>query len=170
MAKAVVSTQFVLIFLLTCRKVTHAVKCFSCCVITSLKFAMYGPIVSHFCLQEMLVRRVCHITKPSCIVITRRSYYIITHFHKSTYYEDKNWHFFSRPAIDLSLAWFSIQLCAFMTDVWLSRRVPRLCSRIFWWVVKMVYPKVSGLSHNEIYAYNIHSLRSNTKGYGGKTQ
>jgi hypothetical protein len=33
-----------------------------------------------------------------------------------------------------------------------------------------VYPKVSGLSHNEIYAYNNeHSLRSNTKGYGGKT-
>jgi hypothetical protein len=34
----------------------------------------------------------------------------------------------------------------------------------------MVYPKVSGLSHNEIYAYNNrHSLRSNTKGYGDKT-
>jgi hypothetical protein len=33
-----------------------------------------------------------------------------------------------------------------------------------------VYPKVSGLNHNEIYAYNNkHSLRSNTKGYGGKT-
>jgi hypothetical protein len=33
-----------------------------------------------------------------------------------------------------------------------------------------VYPKDSGLSHNEIYAYNNkHSLRSNTKGYGGKT-
>jgi len=33
-----------------------------------------------------------------------------------------------------------------------------------------VYPKVSGLSHNEIYAYKIkHSLRSNTMGYGGKT-
>jgi hypothetical protein len=33
-----------------------------------------------------------------------------------------------------------------------------------------VYPKVSGLSHNEIYAYNNkHPLRSNTKGYGGKT-
>jgi hypothetical protein len=33
-----------------------------------------------------------------------------------------------------------------------------------------VYPKVSGLSHNEIYAYyNKHSLRSNTKGYGGET-
>jgi hypothetical protein len=33
-----------------------------------------------------------------------------------------------------------------------------------------VYPKVSGLSHNEIYAYNNkHSLRSNTKGCGGKT-
>jgi hypothetical protein len=32
-----------------------------------------------------------------------------------------------------------------------------------------MYPKVSGLSHNEIYAYNNkHSLRSNTKGYGGK--
>jgi hypothetical protein len=32
-----------------------------------------------------------------------------------------------------------------------------------------VYPKVSGLSHNEIYAYNSkHSLRSNTKGYSGK--
>jgi len=35
----------------------------------------------------------------------------------------------------------------------------------------MVYPKVSGLSHKEIYAYNIkHSLRSNIKGYGGITQ
>jgi hypothetical protein len=33
-----------------------------------------------------------------------------------------------------------------------------------------VYPKVSGLSHNEIYANNNkHSLRSNTKGYGSKT-
>jgi hypothetical protein len=32
-----------------------------------------------------------------------------------------------------------------------------------------IYPKVSGLSHNEIYAYNNkHSLRSNTKVYGGK--
>jgi hypothetical protein len=31
-----------------------------------------------------------------------------------------------------------------------------------------VYPKVSGLSHNEI-NNNKHSLRSNTKGYGGKT-
>jgi hypothetical protein len=33
-----------------------------------------------------------------------------------------------------------------------------------------VYPKVSGLSHNEIYAYNSkHSFRSNIKGYGVKT-
>jgi hypothetical protein len=33
-----------------------------------------------------------------------------------------------------------------------------------------VYPKVSGLSHNEINNYNKkQSLRSNTKGYGGKT-
>jgi hypothetical protein len=33
-----------------------------------------------------------------------------------------------------------------------------------------VYPNVSGLSHNEIYAYFwYYSLRSNTKGYGGKT-
>jgi hypothetical protein len=33
-----------------------------------------------------------------------------------------------------------------------------------------VYPKVSGLSHDEVYAYNNkHSLRSNTKGYGSKT-
>jgi hypothetical protein len=33
-----------------------------------------------------------------------------------------------------------------------------------------VYPKVSGLSHDEIHAYNNkHSLRSNTKGYSGKT-
>jgi hypothetical protein len=40
-----------------------------------------------------------------------------------------------------------------------------------------VYPKVSGLSHNEINNNNDdddddddkHSLRSNTKGYGGKT-
>jgi hypothetical protein len=36
--------------------------------------------------------------------------------------------------------------------------------------ITSVYPKVSGLSHNEIYAYNNkHSLRSDTKGYGGKT-
>jgi hypothetical protein len=33
-----------------------------------------------------------------------------------------------------------------------------------------VYPKVSGLSHNEINSSsNKHSLRSNIKGYGGKT-
>jgi len=33
-----------------------------------------------------------------------------------------------------------------------------------------VYPKVSGLNRNEIYAYNNkHSLRRNTKGYAGKT-
>jgi hypothetical protein len=33
-----------------------------------------------------------------------------------------------------------------------------------------VYPKVSVLSHYEIYAYkNKHLLRSNTKGYGGIT-
>jgi hypothetical protein len=33
------------------------------------------------------------------------------------------------------------------------------------------YPKVSGLSHNKRYTYNNkHSLRSNTKGYGGKTR
>jgi hypothetical protein len=33
-----------------------------------------------------------------------------------------------------------------------------------------VYPKVSGLSHNEININNSkHSLRSNIKGYGGKT-
>jgi hypothetical protein len=31
-----------------------------------------------------------------------------------------------------------------------------------------MYPKVSGLSHNEINK-NKHSLRSNTNGYGGKT-
>jgi hypothetical protein len=31
-----------------------------------------------------------------------------------------------------------------------------------------VYPKVSGLSHNEI-NNNKHSLRSNTNGYGSKT-
>jgi hypothetical protein len=37
-------------------------------------------------------------------------------------------------------------------------------------ISKRVYPKVSGLSHNEIYAYNNrHSLRSKTKGYSGKT-
>jgi hypothetical protein len=33
-----------------------------------------------------------------------------------------------------------------------------------------VYPKVSGLSHNEINNNNKHSLRSNTKGYGCKTR
>jgi hypothetical protein len=33
-----------------------------------------------------------------------------------------------------------------------------------------VYPKVSGLSHKEINKNNYkHSLRKNTKGYGGKT-
>jgi hypothetical protein len=32
-----------------------------------------------------------------------------------------------------------------------------------------VYLKVSGLSHNEINNNNKHSLRSNAKGYGGKT-
>jgi hypothetical protein len=33
-----------------------------------------------------------------------------------------------------------------------------------------VYPKVSGLSHKEMHAYNNkHPFRSNTKGYGGKT-
>jgi hypothetical protein len=32
-----------------------------------------------------------------------------------------------------------------------------------------VYPKVSGLSRNEINDKNKHSLRSNRKGYGGKT-
>jgi hypothetical protein len=31
-----------------------------------------------------------------------------------------------------------------------------------------VYPKVSGLSHNEINNNNKHSLRSNMKGYGGR--
>jgi len=37
-------------------------------------------------------------------------------------------------------------------------------------VYTRVYPKVSGLSHNELHAYkNKQSLRSNTKGYGGKT-
>jgi hypothetical protein len=34
-----------------------------------------------------------------------------------------------------------------------------------------VYPKVSGLSRNEIYTYNNkHSLRTNTKCYSGKTR
>jgi hypothetical protein len=32
-----------------------------------------------------------------------------------------------------------------------------------------VYPKFSGLSYNEINNKNKHSLRSNTKAYGGKT-
>jgi hypothetical protein len=32
-----------------------------------------------------------------------------------------------------------------------------------------VYPKVSGLSHNEINNNNKHWSRSNTKGYDGKT-
>jgi hypothetical protein len=32
-----------------------------------------------------------------------------------------------------------------------------------------VYPKLSGLSHNEINNNNKYSLRNNTKGYGGKT-
>jgi len=36
--------------------------------------------------------------------------------------------------------------------------------------LKRVYPKVPGLSLNEIDAYNNkHSLRNNTIGYGGKT-
>jgi hypothetical protein len=34
--------------------------------------------------------------------------------------------------------------------------------------VNDIYPEVSGLSHTEI-INNKHSLRSNTKGYGGKT-
>jgi len=33
-----------------------------------------------------------------------------------------------------------------------------------------VYPKVSGLSHNEINNNSKHSLGSNTKGYGSRTQ
>jgi hypothetical protein len=38
------------------------------------------------------------------------------------------------------------------------------------WRYMRAYPKVFGPNHNEIYAYNNkHSLRSNTKGYGGKT-
>jgi hypothetical protein len=40
--------------------------------------------------------------------------------------------------------------------------------------VTRVYPKVFGLSHNEINNNNNnknkHKLRSNTKGYGGKTR
>jgi hypothetical protein len=37
-------------------------------------------------------------------------------------------------------------------------------------VYRRVYPKVSGLSNNEINnSRNKHLLRSNTKGYGGKT-
>jgi hypothetical protein len=36
-------------------------------------------------------------------------------------------------------------------------------------VYARVYPKVSGLGHNEINNNNKHSLRSNTKGYGAKT-
>jgi hypothetical protein len=39
-----------------------------------------------------------------------------------------------------------------------------------YWGSGGVYPKVSGLSHNEINnKNNKHSLRNNTKGYGGKT-
>jgi len=39
------------------------------------------------------------------------------------------------------------------------------------WRYTRVYPKVSRLRHNEVYAYkNKHSLRSNTKGYGDKTR
>jgi hypothetical protein len=39
-----------------------------------------------------------------------------------------------------------------------------------WNDILRVYPKVSGMSHNEIYAYNNkQSLRSNTKGYDCKT-
>jgi hypothetical protein len=36
-------------------------------------------------------------------------------------------------------------------------------------VYTRLYPKVSGLSHDEINNNNKHSLRSNTKGYGVKT-
>jgi hypothetical protein len=36
-------------------------------------------------------------------------------------------------------------------------------------LVTRVYPKVSGLSHPNNNNNNKHSLRSNTKGYGGKT-
>jgi hypothetical protein len=55
------------------------------------------------------------------------------------------------------------------------RRVLQLLQRdsvVEWhleWCTR-VYPKVSGPSYNEIYAYNNkRSLSSNTKGYGGKT-
>jgi hypothetical protein len=48
----------------------------------------------------------------------------------------------------------------------LSYSVDKLCQPVH----TRVYPKISGLTHNEIYAYNNkHSLRSNTKDYGGKT-
>jgi hypothetical protein len=36
-------------------------------------------------------------------------------------------------------------------------------------LVRECYPKVSGLSHKVNNSNNKHSLRSNTKGYGGKT-
>jgi hypothetical protein len=39
-----------------------------------------------------------------------------------------------------------------------------------YWTDSRVYPKVFGLSQNEIYTYNNkHSLRNNIKGHGGKT-
>jgi hypothetical protein len=44
------------------------------------------------------------------------------------------------------------------------------CISGIYWLRMRVYQKVSGLSHKEIYAYNNKlSLRSNTKGHGGKT-
>jgi len=56
--------------------------------------------------------------------------------------------------------------------VWLSdclTVLPQLCI-IVSVQCTWVYPKVSALSCNEIYAYNNkNSLRSNIKGYGGKT-
>jgi len=46
---------------------------------------------------------------------------------------------------------------------------PGIAQRMMATVYKRLYPKVSGMSHNEIYTCNNkHSLRSNTKGYGGK--
>jgi len=73
-----------------------------------------------------------------------------------------------------------IQLHAFLTSEYLVLKTQNnivVIGLTMPWMDKIVllrytevYPKVSGLSRNEINKNKIkHSLRSNTKGYGGKT-
>jgi len=58
-----------------------------------------------------------------------------------------------------SVLYFIITSTKIIVDIYFNRK----------WHMR-VYAKVSGLSHNEIDAYNNkHSLCSKTKGHGGKT-